>query len=228
MSASMLPTGSPPSPDAVKSFSYAPTTYNRKTLLEAAQACTGAGGGLTLEERWSKETAWIMERVSFDPGVVVDYGCGIGRVAKALIERGQRVVVGVDHSQSMRKFAREYVNSERFHAVSPGMFDEMLTQASGAIACWSLQHILDVREAVDAIAKALKPGALFWTLDLGDRNIPAGSPTEPACIGAILPDDGVRVYPIIEGYFVLEATTRLDIWTAPVGNPGELRKWRRR
>ena len=131
----------------------------------------------------------------------------------------------------MRKFAVEYVDSVNFWCVPPEGFEELVSgglEAAGAIACWSLQHILDVRKAVDMIAKAVRPGGLFWILDLGDRHVPAGSASEPATVGAVLPDDGVRLYPIIEGYFVLEDTTRLDIWTDVVGNPGGLKKWRRK
>src|SRR5208282_4479894 len=225
----MLPTGLPPPNHEPVFYTYAPKTYDRETLEEAARACISAGGGLTLEDRWNIETQWIMNRVSFDPGPVIDYGCGVGRIAKALLDRGQQAVCGVDHSPTMRRFAVEYVNSERFFVVAPELLDEAAnTGFVGAIAVWTLHHILEVRKAVDAIAKALKPGSLFWTLDLGDRHIPAGSPTEPASVGSVLPDDGVRVYPVIESTFVLEATTKLDIWTAPVGNPGELRKWRRK
>ena len=98
-------------------YQYAPTTFDRLTLEEAARACITEGGGLSMEERWEKETRWLMDRVSFDRGVVIDYGCGVGRMAKSILDSGAVGVVGVDHSPTMRKFAVEYVDSINFWCV---------------------------------------------------------------------------------------------------------------
>ena len=68
----------------------------------------------TTEERWQVETpylaALITEHLPIDRGtLLLDYGCGIGRMSKALIERKRCKVVGADISASMRALAGAYV-----------------------------------------------------------------------------------------------------------------------
>ena len=53
--------------------------------------------------------------------VVLDYGCGIGRMAKELILRHNCRVIGVDISPNMRALSVQYVNSDNFFACPPAM-----------------------------------------------------------------------------------------------------------
>jgi len=73
------------------------------------------------EKRW-EETHWEVSRiVHYMPFAanVLDYGCGIGRIAKELIDLEPHVfVTGVDSSENMQKLAMEYVNSFRFEVES--------------------------------------------------------------------------------------------------------------
>ena len=45
--------------------------------------------------------------------VVLDYGCGVGRLAKAMIEAKGCAVIGLDISARMRTLAQDYVASDR-------------------------------------------------------------------------------------------------------------------
>jgi cyclopropane fatty-acyl-phospholipid synthase-like methyltransferase len=65
--------------------------------------------------------------------VVLDYGCGIGRLAKAMIDASGCSVVGLDTSPEMRKLADDYVGSDRFIAVSPSQFDALSWPACGSM-----------------------------------------------------------------------------------------------
>jgi SAM-dependent methyltransferase len=65
---------------------------------------TPEGGARTLE-RWEIETPYlvnlILNRVNLDRNsLVLDYGCGIGRIAKELIKQTGCHVIGVDISPS--------------------------------------------------------------------------------------------------------------------------------
>ena len=98
---------------------YAPEFFNRATEEEARKVILSPGGGLTVEQRWEIETKWLAERLVFpDGGIVIDYGCGIGRVSKAL----RRPMLGVDISFDMLRMAASYVNRTDFAGVSPAAF----------------------------------------------------------------------------------------------------------
>src|SRR6187455_2492067 len=68
-------------------------------------------------ERWERETPYLAGlvggQVPLDAdSLVIDYGCGIGRLSKALIERYGCHVLGVDISARMRAMAPDYVGSQ--------------------------------------------------------------------------------------------------------------------
>jgi 2-polyprenyl-3-methyl-5-hydroxy-6-metoxy-1,4-benzoquinol methylase len=86
--------------------------------------------------------------------LVLDYGCGIGRLSKAPIARHGCNVVGVDISPSMRSMAVGYVDSERFSAWSREELDEKLgVGVAFDLAIWVrvLQHYPSVQEDVARI-----------------------------------------------------------------------------
>ena len=77
-------------------LTYHPELFDARTV-EQARAIILTGEGSTPDERWRTETPWICGLIAENitltsDSVVLDYGCGIGRVAKELIAR-------VDHGQ---------------------------------------------------------------------------------------------------------------------------------
>ena len=201
-------------------MSYAPEVFDCESLEAAKAVILTAGGGLSTDERWDRETKWLMERISFDNAtdVIVDYGCGVGRLSREIANP----VLGVDISEPMRKFAVDYVGKASFSTVSPETFSVMVQdgfRAGGAVACWSLQHVQDLAVVVTALLGCLHPGGVLWTLDLGRRHVPGH--------GGEVPDDGVCLYDLLKAECALESTQPLDIWPEHPGDPGELRKWRK-
>ena len=92
--------------------------------------------GTTTAERWELETPYLVAAIGRELGLdaeycVLDFGCGIGRIAKGLIERYGCRVMGVDISERMRALAPEYVGSARFAAWSP---DELDRETAGSCA----------------------------------------------------------------------------------------------
>jgi SAM-dependent methyltransferase len=106
--------------------------------------------------------AFIDELVALAPAHVLDVGCGTGKVARALIEHGLRVL-GVDPDEAMAAVARSHgvpTEPARFEAWDPaGRSFDLLTAG----------HAWHWVEPVAGLAKAaavLDPGgtiALFWT-----------------------------------------------------------------
>jgi len=130
--------------------------------------------GLTTQQRWDQETPWLMERIAFrnDEELVIDYGCGIGRIAKLL----KNPVLGIDISPPMRHMAEVYTAREGFataHSLMLQQFVKAGLRAHGAIAIWALQHVFDLEFDVQLLHRAIKPGGILWTLNQTRRYIPA-------------------------------------------------------
>ena len=132
------------------------------------------------EERWQKETPALMSMLNktwrLGPGVtVVDYGCGIGRIAKELCVLGCKVV-GVDISPEMRKLTVEYVNNANFSVISPEGFVSMINNGftcDYACAIWVLQHCLKPDQDLNNICRALMIGGeLFVVNNKYSRAVP--------------------------------------------------------
>src|SRR5438132_400515 len=118
-------------PDPRQRFVYRPEVFTASSIPEAMRLIVTPEPGTTTAERWRKETPYLVEDCGRLLGIgpdtcVLDYGCGIGRVAKGLIERFGCRVVGVDFSPSMRLLAPDYVLSERFTAWSVATLDRMI------------------------------------------------------------------------------------------------------
>jgi len=134
--------------------------------------------GLSTEQRWERETAWLSERLDFQPGqLVVDYGCGIGRVSKVLTD-SNCAVIGVDLSASMCRMAEDNVASpELFATMSPVYFDRAVGRGlrlDGALTVWCLQHIPmpALHDAIKTLYLALRPGSALWTMERPERLLP--------------------------------------------------------
>ena len=153
---------------------YDPSVFTVATQDQAKRIIL-TGEDSTTERRWVTETPYLTRLIAqnMDLGprsVVLDYGCGIGRMAKALIDRFGCRVVGVDSSPSMRKLAVEYVASDRFTPAfdewdSCGKFD-------AAIAVWVLQHCPHLAEDIARIKRALKPGGSLFVVNMLHRSVP--------------------------------------------------------
>ena len=133
------------------------------------------------EERWLRETPAHIETIirecQLAPGqVVLDYGCGIGRIARELINRAGVMVIGVDISRNMRQLALDYVsNDDRFICVSPRAFDDLASsglRVDAAFAVWVLQHCIKPQTDSRRIRHALKPGGRFHVVNNVYRAVP--------------------------------------------------------
>ncbi len=147
------------------SLTYNPGIFAVSGVPEAMQIILTPDGASTAE-RWTNETPYIAELVGQSlalgaDSVLLDYGCGVGRLAEALIARYGCRVVGVDISASMRALSVSYVGSDRFFACAPEMLDALSARGmavDAAISVWVLQHCLRPAEDIARIRRALKPG----------------------------------------------------------------------
>lgn len=163
-----------------KALTYRPEVFEVDDLESAMRVILTPEPGTTTPERWEYETPYLVSEIGRalgldDQSCVLDYGCGIGRIAKGLIERHNCFVVGVDISTSMRQLAPRYVQSDRFAACAPEMLDRMIARgfrATHACACWVIQHCLAPETDLVRIDSALASDGRLFVLNSNHRCVP--------------------------------------------------------
>ena len=189
---------------------YNPNIFDKKNLDEAKKIILTNEKNITSEQRWENETPYIIESISSKiditkDSLIVDFGCGIGRVAKELIEKYGCKVVGVDISTSMRTHAIEYVNSPNFQALSVEQFKNLLYQGvrfDVAIAVWVLQHCVEPLIEISLLRDALKPNGKFYVLN----NIQMAVPTNKGWVS-----QKTDVFGLLEDQFELQIKSKLPL-----------------
>ena len=128
-------------------------------------------------EKFEEETAFLVEaiaeQVPIGPDTVaLDFGCGMGRVSRELIERFSCRVIGVDISPSMLAFARIYVaHKAKFLPVHA--WDEPKS-IDFALASFVLQHVEDPAAEIDRLYEVIRPGGWLVVLNETKRFVPSG------------------------------------------------------
>jgi SAM-dependent methyltransferase len=150
---------------------YSPEIFNVATIEQAKGIILTPQAGMSPEQRWQTETPYLLSMIENaipidDSSIILDYGCGIGRMAKALIDKHNCRVVGVDISPSMRALSAAYVSSNRFFACDPASMYWLGVRFDAALAIWTLQHCYQVKEDISRISQSLIwKGKLFVVND---------------------------------------------------------------
>jgi 2-polyprenyl-3-methyl-5-hydroxy-6-metoxy-1,4-benzoquinol methylase len=175
----MIPHGMISRDDRAIDCFYYPEVFNNVADLEHAKRLTvSREGDLTSETRWDIETKFTIDLLfSFvtldETFLVLDYGCGVGRLSKPLIKQFDCAVVGVDMSAKMRSLATQYVDQPCFEPCSPdGLRIPSIMEFDCAIAAWVLQHCAAPSMDIELIASVIKPKAHLLVLGTLVRKIP--------------------------------------------------------
>jgi SAM-dependent methyltransferase len=137
-------------------------------------------GGRTTDERWARETPYLTgllgPRLNLRPEqLLVDLGCGVGRMSRALMAAHRCFALGVDISPDMRAMAPGYVGADGFSALSGEMFATLVDRGltvDAAISIWVLQHTLSPAEEIARLKAALKPGGRIGVVNNIGRVVP--------------------------------------------------------
>jgi cyclopropane fatty-acyl-phospholipid synthase-like methyltransferase len=126
--------------------------------------------------KFDNETNYLIEQIAEsitinDTDTVLDFGCGMGRVSKKLIEQFNCNVLAMDISESMKTFATLYVSN-------PTKFKTTVEQPEAnsidvAMAILVLQHVENPKQEIENIVTALKPNGYFILLNESSRLIPS-------------------------------------------------------
>jgi SAM-dependent methyltransferase len=192
------------------SLTYDPGLFSAPDLEAAKQIILTTEGGVTSDVRWQRETPYLADLIGRElrlkPGqIVLDYGCGVGRLARELIQRFGCMILGVDISQEMRTLAPNYVNSSAFSVVSRQVFDAQIRnglRVDAAISVWVLQHCLRPQEDIRLIRTALKTDAPLLVVNNNGRAVPT---VEKRWVS-----DGADVRALLLDWFKLEQDGKLD------------------
>jgi len=199
------------SEDTKRVANYIPTFFETEDPQRARELILTKNHSMSSEERWEKETPYLCDKLTTAlaptaESVLLDFGCGIGRLAKALIERHSCRIIGVDISASMRRMAEEYVASESFRVIAPETLDHECNPvpvqpvhqypecnpvpyavpcADHAYAVWVLQHTAHPHDEIRRIHRALKPGGKLYLVNAPGRCVPCD-------LGWV--NDGIDIY----------------------------------
>ena len=190
-------------------LTYDPRVFAVRDIAQAMEIIL-TNEDVTTRERWAKETPYLSDMIEEQLGVspatlLLDYGTGIGRMAKELIARQDCTVVGVDISPHMRALGGAYVASPRYASCDPEMLDTLLAgglRFDAAIAIWVLQHCASPQQDIALIAAAVKPGGALFLVNNHGRAVPTA---EEGWI-----DDGVDIRTLLLESFTLEAEGALE------------------
>lgn len=160
---------------------YRPEVFYVNNIADAKSIILTPERGTSTEERWEKETPYLVDQLGKElklksTDIVLDYGCGIGRLAKEIIAIYDCTVLGVDISNQMLQLAISYINSPKFIACSPTSLDRMITnglKVNHAYSIWVIQHCLDPHLEINRINYALKTGGYFYIVNSHHRCFPS-------------------------------------------------------
>lgn len=142
--------------------------FKPQSLEEGKHAVVGDCNGYSMEDRYRLETPLFAKAILRQKDLVykiLDYGCGVGRLAKEIINQKSfdvtLEVYGVDASRDMLRLAEANVDSPRFHVKTPpDLGDEKFDIA---YCVYVLQHVpaVEIRDILYRIHSHLNNDGVF-------------------------------------------------------------------
>ena len=159
---------------------YWPEKFNVSDLEEAKRLILTPDGDLSTDERWAIETPPLVSLLKeqfdiSDQSTLIDFGVGIGRVAKELINETGCFIIGVDISASMRTLGHIYCNSPNFMSCSVEGLASLSSKgfrADFAYSVLTLQHSADHLENINLLFETLTQSGGLYVLNTTYRVLP--------------------------------------------------------
>lgn len=145
-------------------------------------------------KKFDKETEHLVDIIkNFDilsnESTVLDFGCGMGRVSKKIIETFDCKVIGVDISESMLTFAKLYVAKPKQFVTCQNYVGTSTVDM--CMSTFVLQHVQDPEKEIDNIYNSLKPNGYLVLTNEHKRFVPSGVDQQNYVVWQ---DDGFDVY----------------------------------
>ena len=174
--------------------------FHVSSIQEGMQAAVGDCNGHSYLERWEQETPAFAQKIAShiptDAATIVDYGCGIGRLSKAILGLNDKIrILGVDASPDKLRLAREYVNDSRFVPMLPW---DLFESFDFVYSVYVLQHVaaIELRHVLERIHFFLRPDGKFVCCS-SDYRMALGHPQgffDDACLGVNLRKEITRLF----------------------------------
>lgn len=185
-----------------KSGVYAPVFFESDNVEQLRRVILSAPADVDYEEYWDRSGRVMARTIATLLGLtpdsrVLDFGCGIGRLARPVIQTVGCRVTGVDLSHSMLATAVGYVDSPNFTPIHHKVFhaEPGAPLFTGAYCALVLQHCLRPDIELAAIRRACVAGAPLLIVNAHHRFLPTAAGWQ---------DDGVDVLEIIRSMFHIE------------------------
>lgn len=155
---------------------YYPEFFNSQSF-EDAKFIVLCSNEQDYNYRWNTETDWIRDQLIStrsinENSIVLDWGTGVGRLAKMLIDTFNCKVIGVDISQSMLSHAVNYVNNpDKFIPILYSKFinSQIQNEYTCCISAWVLQHSNDSASDIQTIQNALIEKGNMFVLEMSEK-----------------------------------------------------------
>jgi len=162
--------------------------FNQPTEDAARHVILTNYAGFTCEERWEVETVEevaALKNLIPKKARVCDFGIGIGRISKGLLEEMPGInILGVESCDKMLEYSKVYVPKKlqkRLELVRYGDIGDIKTNSVDfAFAIYVLQHIPSegLESAVLELNRIIKPEGSLYLLNTDKfRAVPMGNPT---------------------------------------------------
>lgn len=164
------------------------------------------------------ETNWLIKFINThldinEKSKVLDFGCGMGRISKELIETFDCFVKGIDISDNMLSIAKEYVNSDKFFPDKSHNIQDI----DLVISSFVLQHSENPEQDIENLYTVMKPNSVFVLVNEPNRFVPTGVNENNYVIWN---DDKVDVISLMESkfkfinkYIYYNSLPILTLWT---------------
>jgi SAM-dependent methyltransferase len=146
-----------------------PTVDSRRGYERWSQTYDSPGNPLIEVEQavvWS-----ILETI--EPGAALDAACGSGRHAARLVDLDHRVV-GVDSSPEMLEIAKASLPQSVFHEGDLASLPLESATFDLVVCALALEHVQDLRAAVEELTRVLRPGGRMVLSDLHPAAVALG------------------------------------------------------
>lgn len=195
-------------------FVYNPSIFNAGDIRSAKNIILTPEAGSTTDERWEKETPYLIKEIEklfkiTSSSVILDYGCGIGRLSKALLEKYDCTIFGADISPNMRGLAAIYTNHNNFIVGPPSSLKILQNKFDLVLSVWVLQHCVNLSSNIKIIQKSMKNGAGLFVVNNKTKAVPTTS-------GQWI-DDGEDVHKILSETFKPGKYGKLNSKIVPKG-----------
>lgn len=204
-------------------MTYIKEAFYPQTLQQAKDICiTPNNNNPNKFEKETLSTIQVIENegLACYNSEVADFGCGMGRISKAVIDRFGSFVTGFDISETMLNFAVDYILSKKYTPVLYSKdisVDDYKEKYDLVIILFVLQHSEHPLEDISFINTILKPEGKVLLINEKQRFVPTFIDNE-GFIDWI--DDGIIIEKELSKFFSKESEhpypnrydNKLSVW----------------